>query len=467
MKIIKLLCLSMVGLLAFSACEKSLEDINTDPTRTQDAPLELLLPETTAQIMFNKGTNPWRVAGIVSQYYVGIDAQQLAYNDYILPENTFNNYWRTGLYAGSLKSAKVIFDRADTNGANFYKGVAKIIMANEYATATNIFGDIPLTEALAGLDILQPAYDTQQSVYERVQAMLDEGIADLSADPATLQYAGGDLIHGGDQDAWIATAYALKARYAFHLTKRDANKASQDALSFIGQAFGSTAAQPQFTFGTAQTDNWGLAKFGNDRPNTLGIDDRFAQIMMDRADPRMPVYMTGEPGAWQYYGDGGDNLVWALNNSTIPLVSYAELKFIEAEALVRTGGSDEDASAALAAAITASFEMCGLAPDADFIAAQSALSGSAEEKIQQIVEEAYVAYYGHSFLQTWTNYRRTGYPALTPSPSASPGLNPSGIIPERFLYPDSETQTNSANVQAARDRQGGALLDDAMWAFDE
>lgn len=456
----------LVGSLFFAACQ-SLEEINVDPDRTEEAPLELLLPETTAQTMFNKGTNPWRVAGIIMQQYVGTDAQQLAYNDYNLPENTFDNYWRFGLYAGSLKSAQVIIDAAAEEGANFYAGVAKIIMANEYATGTSMFGDMPMSQALQGLDNLQPAYDNQQAIYERVQSLLDEAIVDLGNFNPAIEKNGGDLIHGGDVTAWIQTAYALKARYAFHLTKRDANKASQDALDAIANAFTSAAGQPEFTFGTAQTDNWGLAKFGNDRPNTLGIDDRFAQLMMDRGDSRMALFMYGEPGAWDFYGE--PEMVWAQNNSTIPLISYAELKFIEAEAIVRTGGSDEDATAALEAALYESFALVDLAPvspaDSAYIQSFAVLSGSMEEKIQKIVEEAYVSYYGYNFIQTWVNYRRTGYPDLTPSPTAEPGLDPSGIIPERYLYPDTETQANGANVSDARAAQGGGLLDNAMWAF--
>lgn len=463
MKLLKYISLFFVGAILFSACDRSLEDINNDPTRTSDAPLELLLPETTAQVMFNKGTNPWRVAGILMQQFVGTDAQQLGYNDYVLGEDAFNNYWRTGLYAGSLKSAQVIEDKAAETGSNFYQGVAKIIKANEYATATSMFGEIPLTEALQGIEILQPKYDSQQSVYEAVQALFDAGIVNLQ-NVAASEVTQGDLINGGDANRWIETAYALKARYAFHLTKRDPNKASQDALNFMGNAFQSAAGQPSFTFGEAQTDNWGLGKFGTDRPNTLGIDDRFAQMMTDRGDPRMGVYMFGETGAWQYHGES--TMIWAQDNATIPLISYCELKFIEAEALVRTGASDADASAVLEQALYESFALTGVDPDTAFIEAQSALSGSMDDKIKQIVEEAYFAYYGHAFVQTWVNYRRTGYPALSGSPTASAGLDPSGIVPVRYIYVSSESQSNGTNVQAARDRQNGGLLDASMWAFE-
>jgi len=85
--------------------------------------------------------------------------------------------------------------------------------------------------------------------------------------------------------------------------------------------------------------------------------------------------------------------------------------------------------------------------------------------VQNIVEEAYKAYYGFNFLQTWTNYRRTGFPNLNPSANASPSFSPSGVIPQRWLYVNSETQTNAESVTAATEAQGGALLDNKLWAF--
>ena len=79
--------------------------------------------------------------------------------------------------------------------------------------------------------------------------------------------------------------------------------------------------------------------------------------------------------------------------------------------------------------------------------------------------EAYKAYYGFNFHESWSNYRRTDVPALVPSPLGSNGFNPSGVVPRRFLYVESETQTNSDAVAAARAAQGGALLDVDVWAF--
>lgn len=451
----------ILTVLLFSACsDETFEEINTDPTQLSDVEMRLILPEILTQAAYNKGATPGRMAGIVMQQFEGFDAQQVAYTSYVIGSDAFNNYWNTGMYAGLLRSCQVLNDKAAEEGSTFYSGVAKTIMASEYGLLTSFFGNIPFSEALKGTENLKPAYDAQETVYNGVLSMLDQAISDLSSGTG---YAGGDLIFDGDAAKWTATARALKARYQMHMQKRNGSAAS-DALSSLSGAFTSLADQPTFNFGSAQIDNWSLGKFGLERPNTLVIANSFAERM--DGDPRQGNYMVTDGTTWFYWESGNTDLVWSVNNAAIPLISYVEVKFLEAEALARTGS---DPSAALAEAITASMQQVGLAEAdyADYVAANSDVSGlGMEEQVQKIIEEAYKAYYGYNFSETWSNFRRTGYPALTPDPNGSNGFNPSGGIPKRFPYVVGEAQTNADNLEAARAAQGGALLDVPVWAFE-
>jgi len=337
---------------------------------------------------------------------------------------------------------------------------------------TLVVGSVFLRRGESGLRAVQREFDgyLRREGLEGVQQLLDEAIIDLSGAAVPGGPSGDDLIFGGDGAKWVATARALKARYFMHLTKRD-DQAASKALAEIGQAFGSTADQPNFAWESNINSNNPLAKFGLERPNTLIIDSRFGQALIDREDPRKDFYVAEpEPGTFQYFQSGNSNLVWVQNNSVIPIISYAELKFLEAEALLRTGADDATISAALEAAITATMDQIGIDPAvyADYVAANSDVSGLGgfEEKLEKIITEAYYGYYGYAFQQIWTNFRRTGYPDLTPSPNGSNGVNPSGVVPRRFLYPNSEDNTNSENLNAARSRQNGALLDADTWAFE-
>lgn len=442
--------LVLLVLIFASSCEESLTEYNTDPTSATEVGLELLLPEVLASTAFNEGTNPNRVAGIVLQQFVGLDAQQLAYNSYVLGADVMSNYWGLGLYAGVLRSCDVIIEKAAEQGNGGYSGIAKVIMANELGKAAATFGDIPFSEAF-NPDILKPQYDSQESVYAAVQTLLDDAIADLAAGGLVRN----DLIYNGDLAAWTKVAHAYKARYYLHTSKRNPGDYAR-AASEAGMAMSSNAENPNFQFEAALTANWSLAKFGIDRPSTLGIDDRFA-AMMD-GDPRQPVYMFTDGTFWFYFDMAtGGNMKWGQSDAAIPLVTHVEMLFIQAEAMAASGG---DASSLLESAILSSMELCGV-EDGGYASA-----AAANASWENIMTEAYKAYYGFNFHETWANYRRTGFPALTATPGATNGFNPSGSIPQRYLYADSEDQTNSANVQAARDAQGGALLDAPVWAFE-
>lgn len=459
----KYILLTVFSMFLMASCTDGFEEINTDPTVLTEVNLDLQLPEAQASAAYNAGANQNRIAGLIMQQFFGVDAQQEAYMRYVLPENTCDNYWQFGLYAGVLRSCDVISKKAETDGALFYKGVADILMANQLGIATSFFGDIPYSEAFQGTDNLRPVYDSQESVYGSVQDLLDGAISTLSGLSDAGGYVGGDLIFDGDIDAWIKTARGLKARFYLHTMKRNPGAAAL-ALSNAKEAMQSNADDAAFTFGTATTNNYSLTKFGIERPSTLGITQEFSDMM--EGDPRKDFYMAG----LEFFDLTNTNLRWAQSNSSIPLMSYTEVAFIIAELEARAGN---DASEALATAIGASMDLVGAKDDetstavADYIAANSDVSGlGTEGAVEKILTEAYKAYYGFNFHETWSNWRRAGYPDISVRSNGSEDFMSSLVIPQRLFYGDSESTTNKANVEAAKAAQGGGLLDVPVWAFE-
>ena len=63
-------------------------------------------------------------------------------------------------------------------------------------------------------------------------------------------------------------------------------------------------------------------------------------------------------------------------------------------------------------------------------------------------------------LQAWFEWRRTGYPALKPTPNAT---NSSKQIPRRYVYGQGQYAVNKANVEAAAARIGGDTQDSRVW----
>jgi hypothetical protein len=73
-------------------------------------------------------------------------------------------------------------------------------------------------------------------------------------------------------------------------------------------------------------------------------------------------------------------------------------------------------------------------------------------------------YWVASFLnapEAFANFRRSGFPALTPNPSTGQDITTPFI--RRLQYPTSEVSINIANLQTAASRMGGEKLDTHVW----
>ncbi|MEM9391667.1 MAG: SusD/RagB family nutrient-binding outer membrane lipoprotein, partial [Bacteroidota bacterium] len=68
-----------------------------------------------------------------------------------------------------------------------------------------------------------------------------------------------------------------------------------------------------------------------------------------------------------------------------------------------------------------------------------------EARLEQIMTQKYIALYSHG-LETWTDFRRTGFPALTPVTGGNNAFNLNGEIPRRLPYPQTEIDLNNSNV---------------------
>jgi len=467
MKSYKKLFLSLLALtVVVFSCD--LEESNVDPSRPLSVNLNLILPTAIGQVAYNQMALPARQPGIVMQHFIGIDAQQVAYSDnYLFTDVTFNNYWNFGVYGGVLKDARDLIAIGTEAEQPYYVGMGKILMAEGFGKLTASFGNVPFSEALLGTEALKPKFDTQEEVYDGVLRLLDEGIAEMSKAAVAGGPAGDDLFFGGDANGWIQTAHALKARFLMHLTKR--RSVYGTVLTEIGQAFTSSAAEPKMNWAPAVAQANPLAKFGIGRPNTLAIHPQFGQAMTNRADPRSPFFWELDGTQYNFHNSANTQLVRAQNNSVIPLISFTELKYYEAEAQLMSG-NEAAAQTAFTEAIDASMAEVGVSDQAAidaYKAAYGLLSAGATQadKLELIITEAYYALYGYGEHTIWTNYRRTGFPGLTPPTNGAGGLNPTGEVIQRWGYTNGTKDTNAESVAAAIAQQGPDLLNTKLWAF--
>lgn len=451
----------LLSLPIFFACDFG--DTNTDPTELSDVDVNLILPSLQVQTARNQGSIGARVTGAVIQHFEGLNSQPLAYTSYQIDENTLDTYWESGLYAGAMKDAKDIIDKESENTTPHYTGIAKIYMACNLGIVASFWGDAPYSTAF---DESNPksTYDTQEELYAAIQELLDEAIEDLQATDEYLEVSSDDQVYAGDLDLWTQTARALKARYYMHLVKRD-DAASSNALSILAEGtISSNDDQPTYTFGTSENAANPLAYYSQERSGQIALGVGLLELLDANDDPRKSVYGVLDDDYYMVYESGNTELFYGQYSSPMPLISYSEVLFIMAEASLREGNLS-DADDYFQQAVESNFDFLGI-PDTISVGDLTSLS-TFEERLELIIGQKYIALYGHGTLEAWVDYKRTGYPVLTPSADASESFDPSGVVPRRYIYPYSERTTNSDNMEAAVENQGGELLDDDTWAFQD
>jgi hypothetical protein len=100
--------------------------------------------------------------------------------------------------------------------------------------------------------------------------------------------------------------------------------------------------------------------------------------------------------------------------------------------------------------------------DAFLASPATTLTGTNEEKLEQIINQKMIALYPNE-LEGWSEWRRTGYPRVLVAANEQSTLH--GVAPRRQHYPNNERLINSANNKEALDRMGGTddLLKRVWW----
>ena len=138
---------------------------------------------------------------------------------------------------------------------------------------------------------------------------------------------------------------------------------------------------------------------------------------------------------------------YASPASSIPLVSYVEMKFIEAEAKLRNSDAG-GAATAFNDAVKASIMQVTGGPDAAYEAA-NASETAASITLDKIMYEKWVALFIQC--EAYADWRRTGFPALTPNINGN-----TTTIPVRLIYPQNERLYNT-------NYPGTKQLTDPVW----
>ena len=150
------------------------------------------------------------------------------------------------------------------------------------------------------------------------------------------------------------------------------------------------------------------------------------------------------------------------------LISYAEVELMRAEAAVKgwiASNSSTHFTNGVTAAISSwvifdpSFTKTNSEIEA-YVSGRGFDAASNADKLKLIGEEYWAATYLND-IESWSNWRRTGYPELTPT--QDPNAFEGNFIPRRLRYWESEIGANPENYQAAVSRMGGDLFATKVW----
>jgi len=443
MKKLNILGISLMLILFafFTSCDSWIDpEINEDPNNPVTVGMEFILPAIQADMAYDfGGNNAMRTTNIWMQYFDGVDRQSFTEAKYIYTSADCNNLWNS-IYT-VMNDIKDVIDQAsvlDEDGNMLspkMKGVGEVIFAEYLAVTTNLWGDIPYTEALLGDENLHPTVDTQESIYAVIQAFLDQAILDLQDETGTTDIVG-DLIHGGDETAWLATAWALKARYTLILSERNGATAYTNAITYADNAIAAGFTGFVFDeFGVGGTEASPLAQFMDDRAGDLAMASTFMDFMTANTDNRITVYADGSEG---YTGstpsmqEPGDLPGVYCNDPEAPVrfMNESEIYFIKAEANFRLGNTATALTDA-ADGIAASVAEAGVTTDPAFDTYVAGIS-----TLEDIMMEKWVSTY--ATVQGWNDWRRTDFPVLTVPTNAV-----SLTTPSRWIYPQEEVTYNT------------------------
>lgn len=446
-------------LLPISACEDEFTELNTDPNNPTEVPNSLLLPSAETFFAFSVlGTDLAWYSSMFVQHTAGVWNQMFDADRLLITNELGDNIWRFELYSGAMMDLHTIINNATAEEAWGYTGVAKILMAYSLGVTSDLWGQIPYSEAFLQSDNLKPSYDSQETIYNAIQGLLADGIADLGkggSGPSS-----DDLIYGGSTANWIKAANALKAKYHNHLSKRDPQGSAQAALDAInaGAFEGSTDDMLFNVFGTTATAENPWYQFFTDRAQHA-ISQTMVTALTDLNDPRLPLFATpvpsgeiiGAPNGTADQDQSGEVYSRPYQSITqttpLPLMTYIEQKFIEAEANFRLGNTMA-ANAAYEIAVTETLQSQGVSDPtaiADYTAQTAVFPGAADLTLEHIMTQKWLSQYLQQPLEAYVDWRRTDLPVLS---------HPRGDIPRRFPYPTSEFDFNSENVPATTINNG-------------
>jgi len=460
----------------WSSCTRDFEAINQNPNGSTSVEPEFLLTNVLTSVAqastYDQG---FRLSNFICQYSSDIEFERI--DRYEMGSNSghWNLLYRNLTNINSMQSVPT------TNEA--YKAVGDVMKSYIFAQLTDMWGDIPYSEALKAKEgISAPKYDTQELIYNGpngILATLENAAKTLST---TKDKVSGDVMYNGNLLKWEKFANSLQVRYAVQLSKRNKDFAKLQALVNGGKIILTNADNAIIPYLAAAPNQFPLSQAALGIYNGHRMSSTIGSVLTGWGDPRIAVLFkpttksiaSGNP---QYKGlqngltresiaSRGVDLndislfgsIWRdiPNGVDAQYIQASEVLFALAEAAENkwiTGNAKDYYESA----IKAHFAYLKVNLPSDYLT-KSTIVLNGTDNLKKIMTQKWVALISNGH-EAWFNIRRTGIPALIPGPD---NMN-DGRFPSRYLYPEGEQATNAENYKIAAQRLGGDNINTKVW----
>lgn len=479
--------LLIISLLASCSDYQTLEK---NPNLPTSVPSSIILRDVLSKM--NDGA--WNNMMRNNQFYCS------NYNYY---DHNEYNWGNASLQFTTLKNVVKMEEEAKNSGAkdlNPYSALGKFLRAYYYTNMTLRVGDLPVKDALQGLSVDKPKYDTQKEVFVQILKWLDESNNDLAqlitTGDRTLD---GDIYYANDLRKWQKSVNALRLRVLIHLSKRTDDTDLKVKADFANVLSNPTKYPLMSDLSESLQYVWGTNNKYPRNPDNLGnnatrenMAKTYVDLLKNFKDPRLFVVaepadaqlakglkatdfdayvgassgedladMSSKAGLGQYSFQSRKRYYSSYAGENTFVVSYPEMCFNIAEA-INQGWATGNAQDWYERGVKASMSFYGIADATAYLAQNSVkYAGNNATGLTQILNQKYIAFFQNSGYEAYYNWRRTGVPTFLVGPGTANGTK----IPLRYLYPSSESTTNLDNLTTSISRQFGGSdnINSAMW----
>ena len=478
----KRILIILTFVIVLLSCNKKIDDAYLSPNTFTKVEPEELLPQIISAMAGNYST-PNAHGPLHDMRYIGQYVQNFSF---YLPNSVFDRMgytnssgdvaqstWRMHYYDIGQNNQRMMQWAAEQDRSHFI-GVGKAIEAWSWMVLTDYYGEAPVTEAFR-TDILTFKYDTEETAYNKIRSLAFEALENLDKATGTdAKFATADqYFYGGDINKWKKFVNGILARYYNHFSNKSTYKADS-AIYYAERAMGTVdeiAAVKFAATNIASTNNyWGpfrnaftgtattnptairqsayIANMmngtnseftgvqdprawymlrGNTNGTIVGVQNDADQAAITTANKPENFFGINQATASNTAPSSDANCRFIFkNNSPIPVMTSAEMKFIKAEAAFKKGDK-VTALQAFKDGINAHFDMLvgmynqSIPTGKEITATNRAAylnnttvvpATAAGLTLSKIMMQKYIAMFGHGILETWMDMRRYHYTDL-------------------------------------------------------